>query len=45
MSLTLYRRCKLGETLGECVNDMKKSHKITDNLGEKILETFDKVFL
>jgi len=43
MSLTLYRRCKLGETLVDSVNDLKRNNKITDNLGEKILEAFDKV--
>jgi hypothetical protein len=43
MSLTLYRRCKLGETLAESVNELKKNNKITDGLGEKLLETFDKV--
>lgn len=43
MSLTLYRRCKLGETLAETVNDFKRNAKITESLGEKILETFDKV--
>ncbi len=45
MSLTLYRRCKLGETLVETVNEMKKNNKITDSLGEKILESFDKVLM
>ncbi len=45
MSLTLYRRCKLGETLVETVNDLKKNTKITDSLGEILLQTFDKVIL
>ncbi len=43
MSLTLYRRCKLGETLVDTVHEMKRSNRITDTLGEKILQTFDKV--
>lgn len=43
MSLTLYRQCKLGETLSETVNDMVKNDKVTETLGEKILEAFDKV--
>jgi hypothetical protein len=43
MSLTLYRRSKLGETLVDTVGEMKKNNKITDALGDKILETFDKV--
>jgi hypothetical protein len=43
MSLTLYRRCKLGESLVDTVNEMKKSNKITDTLSEKILQSFDKV--
>ncbi len=43
MSLTLYRRCKLGETLVDSVNELKKNNKITESLGEKILEAFDKV--
>lgn len=43
MSLTLYRRSKLGETLVETVNDLKKNSRITESLGEKILEAFDKV--
>ena len=45
MSLTLYRRCKLGETLVETTNEMKKLNKITDTLSEKILQSFDKVIL
>ncbi len=43
MSLTLYRRCKLGETLVETVNDLKRCNRITESLAEKILESFDKV--
>lgn len=43
MSLTLYRRCKLGETLVDSVNDLKKNNKITETLSEKILEAYDKV--
>lgn len=43
MSFTLYRKCSLGETLSETVNELKRNHKITDALGEKIMETFDKV--
>lgn len=43
MSFTLYRKCSLGETLNETVNEMKKNNKITDHLGDKILEAFDKV--
>lgn len=43
MSLTLYRRCKLGETLIETIEDLRKANKITDVLGEKILEKYDKV--
>jgi len=43
MSLTLYRRCKLGETLIESLGDLKRQNKITDVLAEKIMEKFDKV--
>jgi hypothetical protein len=45
MSLTLYRRCKLGETLIDTIDDLKRSNKITDVLMEKILEKYDKVKL
>ena len=45
MSLTLYRQCKLGESLVETVNNFSKNNKITEPLGEKILEAFDKVNL
>lgn len=45
MSLTLYRRSKLGETLVESCAEMKKANKITDNLEKKILEAFDKVIV
>ena len=43
MSLTLYRRCKLGETLIESLDDLRRQNKITDALGDKIMEKFDKV--
>jgi hypothetical protein len=43
MSLTLYRRCKLGETLVDTVKELSHNSKITETLSEKILETFDKV--
>ena len=43
MSLTLYRRCKLGETLVESLTEMKRMNKITEILEKKVLETFDKV--
>jgi hypothetical protein len=45
MSLTLYRRCKLGETLIDTIDDLKRANKITDVLMEKILEKYDKVKL
>jgi hypothetical protein len=43
MSLTLYRGSKIGDTLAETVREMKEKNKIPETLGEKILETFDKV--
>ncbi len=43
MSLTLYRGSKLGETLSQTVNEMKEKNRITETLGDKILQTFDKV--
>ena len=45
MSLTLYRRCKLGETLIDTIDDLRRQNKITDVLMEKILEKYDKVNL
>lgn len=45
MSLTLYRGSKLGETLIQSVNEMKDKNRITENLADKILQTFDKVIL
>lgn len=43
MSLTLYRRCKLGETLVDSIEELRKQNKLTDLLSEKIMEKFDKV--
>jgi hypothetical protein len=45
MSLTLYRKSKLGETLNSTVDELKKSKKINDEIGNKIMEIFDRVFL
>jgi hypothetical protein len=45
MSLTLYRGSKLGETLTQTVNEMKEKNRITETLGDKILQTFDKVII
>lgn len=43
MSLTLYRRCLLGESLTSALNELKNSSKITENLETKTLEAFDKL--
>ena len=43
MSLKLYRRSKLGETLVSTLDDMKKNNQITDPLYERILQVFDRV--
>ena len=43
MSLSLYRKSKLGETLTASLNELKNDNKISDFIYEKILETFDVV--
>jgi hypothetical protein len=45
MSLTLYRGSKLGETLSQTINEMKEKNRITETLGDKVLQTFDKVII
>mgnify|MGYP001775004243 CR=1 FL=1 len=43
MSLTLYRRSVLGETLSQTLNELKAENKITDNIEKKTLELFDRL--
>jgi hypothetical protein len=43
MSLKLYRKSKLGETLVSTLEEMKKNNQITEPLSERILQVFDRV--
>ena len=43
MSLTLYRRSILGETLSRTLSELKAENKITDNIEKKTLEIYDKL--
>lgn len=43
MSLTLYRQCKLGQSLSQAITDMLGEKQITANLAECVLRMFDKV--
>ena len=43
MSLTLYRRSILGETLSRTLSELKEENKITDNIEKKTLELYDKL--
>ena len=43
MSLTLYRQCKLGESLSQAISELAKLGQLPDSLGERVLQAFDKV--
>lgn len=45
MSLTLYRKSKLGETLNATVEEMKRTNKINTEIGNRIMEIFDRVLM
>ena len=43
MSISLYRQCKIGETLKESLNDLVNDNKIQDKLRLDVLKKFDEV--
>jgi transcription initiation factor TFIIA small subunit len=43
MSISLYRNCKIGETLKETLREMTNDNKIPEKLSDTVLNIFDSV--